>query len=279
MTLPSFIENKLMQLADAMIERRLQPVPSLDRLNRCQIVSHRGDHGHNPLNENTMAAFRRAAMGGVWGVELDIRFTADLEPVVFHDPTLERIFGVQQPVAQLSCRELKNRFPAIPTLDEVVKTFGHTLHLMIEVKAQPWPDPPRQNKRLQEILSGLTPCEEFHLICLHPQALQPLEGFAPRVRVVISEYGPELRSRWLLRRRWGGLCGHYLLLRRGIIRALHRNGQQAGTGYIRSCNGLFREINRGVDWIFSNHAVQLQGMVNACLSPNAPKKDRDLGIY
>jgi glycerophosphoryl diester phosphodiesterase len=279
MPLRSFIENRLMQLADAMIERRRQPIPSPDRLKGCQIVAHRGDHGHNPLEENTMAAFGRAATAGVWGVELDIRFTADLEPVVFHDPTLERIYGVRQPVAQLSCRELKNRFPAIPTLDEVVKAFGHRQHLMIEVKTQPWPDPSRQNKRLQEILSGLTPCEEFHLLCLHPQALQPLEGFAPRARVVISEYGPELRCRWLLRRRWGGLCGHYLLLRRGIIRTLHRNGQQAGTGYTRSRNSLFREINRGVDWIFSNHAVQLQGMVNACLSPNAPKKDRDLGIY
>ncbi len=264
MTLPPFIENRLMQLADAMVERRRQPIPSTGRLERCRIVSHRGDHGDDPLEENTLAAFGRAATAGVWGVELDIRFTADLEPVVFHDSTLERIYGVPQPVAQLSCRELRNRFPAIPTLDEVVKAFGHRLHLMIEVKAQPWPDPPRQNERLQEILSGLAPSEEFHLLCLHPQALRPLKGFAPRARVVISEYGPELRSRWLLRRPWGGLCGHYLLLRRGIIRALHRNGQQAGTGYIRSRNGLFREINRGVDWIFSNHAVRLQGMVTAC---------------
>lgn len=264
MSLPSFIENRLMKLADAMIDRRSQPIPSFSRLKHCRIISHRGDHGDNPLEENTMAAFRRAEQAGVWGVELDIRFTADLEPVVIHDPTMDRIFGGQLAVAELSCRELKIQFPAIPTLEEVVKAFGHRLHLMIEIKAQPWPDAPRQNRRLQDILSGLTPSQDFHLLCLHPQVLQPLEGFPLRARVVISEYGPELRSRWLMRKRWGGLCGHYLLLRHAVIRALHQNGQQVGTGYIQSRNGLFREINRGVDWIFSNHAVQLQLMVNAC---------------
>lgn len=266
MPLPSFIKSSLLQLADTMIERRPQPAPSVSRLQRCKIISHRGEHGDNPLEENSMAAFRRAKTAGVWGVELDIRFTADFEPVVCHDPSLHRIFGVPQHIAELSCRKLKALFPAIPTLSEVVQAFGHKLHLMIEIKSQPWPDPPRQNRRLQEILAGMAPSKDFHLLCLHPRALTPLEGFPPQARVVVSEYGPELRSRWILRRRWGGLCGHYLLLRSAVIRAFHRNGRKVGTGYIRSANALFREINRGVDWIFSNHAVQLQQVVDARLT-------------
>ncbi|MEJ2155261.1 MAG: glycerophosphodiester phosphodiesterase [Desulfobacteraceae bacterium] len=265
-SLSSFIKSRLLQIVDALIDSRPQPVPSISRLDRCRIIAHRGDHRGNPLEENSMAAFRRAEMAGIWGVELDIRFTADLEPVVCHDPDLSRIFSRPQQIAELSLSELKDEFPTIPTLADVVQTFGHKLHLMIEIKSQPWPNPHRQNRRLQQILAELAPSKDFHLLCLHPRALEPLEGFPSYARLAISEYGPELRSRWIRRSRWGGLCGHYLLLRGAIIRSLHQNGQKVGTGYIRSRNCLFREINRGIDWIFSNHAGMLQQIVNACLT-------------
>jgi glycerophosphoryl diester phosphodiesterase len=45
--------------------------------------------------------------------------------------------------------------------------------------------------------------------------------------------------------------------------AKHRkNGQPVGTGYPASKNCLYREINRGVEWIFSNNAGELQGIAN-----------------
>ena len=218
------------------------------------------------MEENSIVAFDRSAKAGVWGIELDIRFTADLEPVVFHDSILSRVYGRPEQISELSYRDIEYHFPGIPSLAEVVRQFGQKLHLMIEVKQQPWPQPSRQNSRLRQILSGLEPAEDYHLLCLHPSALNPLEGVPPYAMVAISEYWPELRSRWLRRRSWGGLCGHYLLLRQAVVEALQRNGQKVGTGYIRSRNGLFREINRGVDWIFSNDAIRLQQIVNTCLS-------------
>ena len=39
-------------------------------------------------------------------------------------------------------------------------------------------------------------------------------------------------------------------MNRTILRKHHRNGRKIGTGYVRSRNCLFRELNRGVDWIF-----------------------------
>ncbi len=262
----SFAKKRFQELADTYIERRRHPVPSLSRLQQCKIIAHRGDHLYNPAYENSLAAFDRAAKAGVWGIELDIRFSADGEPMVFHDASLSRVYGKTQPIAQLPCSEIKRRFPDIPTLAEVVRRFGHKVHLMIEIKEQPWPRPSRQNGRIQEILSPLEPARDFHLLCLHPRALMPVKGFPPHANVAISEYWPELRSRWTKRRPWGGFCGHFLLLRSGVIAALHQKGQKVGTGYVRSRNALFREINRGVDWIFSNEAVYMQQLVNACLS-------------
>jgi glycerophosphoryl diester phosphodiesterase len=37
------------------------------------------------------------------------------------------------------------------------------------------------------------------------------------------------------------------------------------TGYVNSKNCLFRELNRGVEWIFSDNAVELQKVVNQLL--------------
>jgi glycerophosphoryl diester phosphodiesterase len=58
-----------------------------------------------------------------------------------------------------------------------------------------------------------------------------------------------------------GLAGHYFLLNNSILSKHRDSGQKVGTGYPRSKNCLFREINRGVEWIFSNNAVELQTIV------------------
>ncbi|MBV9354252.1 MAG: glycerophosphodiester phosphodiesterase [Chloroflexi bacterium] len=52
------------------------------------VIAHRGASGERP--ENTLAAFDRAAdLGAPW-VELDVQLTRDDQPVVVHDPTLDR---------------------------------------------------------------------------------------------------------------------------------------------------------------------------------------------
>jgi glycerophosphoryl diester phosphodiesterase len=52
------------------------------------IAAHRGSSGSAP--ENTLAAFRCAADDGADMIELDVRFSKDLYPVVIHDRTLRR---------------------------------------------------------------------------------------------------------------------------------------------------------------------------------------------
>jgi len=42
--------------------------------------------------------------------------------------------------------------------------------------------------------------------------------------------------------------------------------QRVGTGYPGSKNCLLREVNRGVEWIFSNNAGELQEIINRLLN-------------
>jgi len=45
--------------------------------------------------------------------------------------------------------------------------------------------------------------------------------------------------------------------------------QMVGTAYIKSKNSLFRELNRGVEWVFSNNAIEIQSIRDACLRSQA----------
>ena len=52
----------------------------------------------------------------------------------------------------------------------------------------------------------------------------------------------------------------YLLAGNGIVRRHHRLGQGIGTGFPGSRRCLYREVARGVDWIFSNRAAAMQAI-------------------
>ena len=51
--------------------------------------------------------------------------------------------------------------------------------------------------------------------------------------------------------------GADILIGKKLIRKHQKSGQNIGVGYPRSKNSLFRELNRSVEWIFSNDAVGL----------------------
>jgi glycerophosphoryl diester phosphodiesterase len=54
-------------------------------------IAHRGLHDKTTgIVENTLSAARAAIAGG-YAIEVDVQPDADLEPVVFHDETLERL--------------------------------------------------------------------------------------------------------------------------------------------------------------------------------------------
>jgi len=63
-----------------------------------RIVAHRGGGALAP--ENTLGAIRLGASLGFRGVEFDVRYTSDRQPVVIHDKVLERTTNGQGRVAR-----------------------------------------------------------------------------------------------------------------------------------------------------------------------------------
>ena len=69
-------------------------------------------------------------------------------------------------------------------------------------------------------------------------------------------------SELALAKGYHGVAGHYSLLKNKMLARHHKKDQKVGTGYPGSKNCLFREINRNVEWIFSNNAGELQSIIN-----------------
>ncbi len=257
-----WLQRVAQSLVDAVMAVLPRRCPDPAELKRAKLVSHRGEHDNSEVLENTLAAFRQAEAAGVWGVEADIRWTADLVPVIVHDPDTARVFGRRCKVAEHSFDALRKSFPLLPSLAELVQEFGGSTHLMLELKAEPFPDLPRQREILRRHLAGLEPRSDYHLLALEDELFELFDIQPRRCCLPVAELNTRALSQVALKSGYGGLTGHYLLLGQKTQQRHEVAGQRVGTGFVRSRNSLYREINRGVEWVFSNHAVALQGLLN-----------------
>ena len=254
------MERVLLRLANATTARIPRTAPAPERLRSARIVSHRGEHDNRRRLENSLAAFDAAAAAGVWGIELDVRWTRDLIPVVFHDPNTARLFDVDMAIGRTTLATLKNRFPLIPTLPEVIERYGGRMHLMIEIKPEPYPDPAAQRRRMQAALRGLAPAAQFHLMALNPGLFDLFPFLPARTFIPIGRLRMDRVGRMAAARGWAGVAGHFLATSSGSVKRHHRYGRCVGTGFVDSKHCLFREAGRGIDWIFTNRAARMQSI-------------------
>ncbi|MCX7795811.1 MAG: glycerophosphodiester phosphodiesterase family protein [bacterium] len=107
------------------------------------VIAHRGASAYAP--ENTFPAFELAVKMGSCGIETDIHVTKDNIPILIHDATVDRTTNGTGCVNDLTLDEIKKLdagswfSPAfagvqIPTLEEFLKRFGGTVHLVLEIK-------------------------------------------------------------------------------------------------------------------------------------------------
>ncbi|MCH7880329.1 MAG: glycerophosphodiester phosphodiesterase [Proteobacteria bacterium] len=258
MSLKDHIENHLQLMIDGIYAVLPQAEPDLETVKNCKIVSHRGEHGGEGIKENTLAAFDRVLQHGIWGIEFDIRWTADLQPVIIHDPDCERVFGERLTLSQVSLAELQSRVPRIPTLTQVIERYGGKIHLMAEIKEELFPNPQHQRDCLQKLFSPLTPSKDFHLLALNPDIFS-LVNFVPKNALLpVAKFNIRELSDLAMRENYAGISGQYLLVNNKLVRQHGDVDQKTGTGFVRSRHCFYRELNRGITWIFTNHAVKLR---------------------
>lgn len=102
------------------------------------ILAHRG-YRKNKEPDNSITAFQTAIDSGADGFEFDIQLSSDLKFVCYHDNTLQKI-GISKRICDLSFKELisleLDEGISIPSLEDVLETFGNRVLLNIELKPQ-----------------------------------------------------------------------------------------------------------------------------------------------
>ncbi len=143
------------------------------------IYGHRGARGEAP--ENTIAGFLHAKAAGVAGIETDIALTADLVPVLHHDPELAdgRLI-----------RDLAHvKIAAVPSLAEALAAVPE-IDWLLEIKT--FPDVPEKSfspaTMAAEVLkilraSGISP-GRFSILAFDWQVLREFATHAPEYRLV-----------------------------------------------------------------------------------------------
>lgn len=220
------------------------------------VFAHRGANSFGP--ENSLTAFRKALELGCDGVELDVRFTADEEVIVFHDRNTLRLTGVRGKIRQMTLDQIRrlrlrqNSFPPekIPTLREVLELLDDKLHIIIEIKKEIF-----VRNRFEE------------------KVLRILKEFGMERRVTISSFNPfvlkkfahlnghlELgfiyshrRSTLILNgQNISSLHSRFTLITNHYLRKLKQRGKKIIVWTVDSAEDMRDMIRKGVDGIITD---------------------------
>lgn len=243
------LAEKVVNTLFALIPRK---APSEGHIAQTRLIAHRGAHNNKQgIFENTHEAFRLAQKMGCWGIEFDVHETLDGVLVVNHDSTLQRLWGKDASIPQLTFSELRTQVPSIPSLAEIVQEYGKQLHLFIELKTLF-----KSEEALVRDLKELTAGKDYHLLSLDPIIFHSLSQFSKQALLLVAVHNNVREFCTLsIQEQYAGVLGNYLLLGKKNLQLLRNANQCVGVGFVNSQNSFYREINRGINWLFTDRAA------------------------
>ena len=102
-------------------------------------IAHRGASAY--AQENSAESLQQAAELGADMVEIDLRVTADDVPVISHDASLKRLYGINESIAELTLAQLASYTQRTPimTFEETVQACSDLrLGIYLDIKELNW---------------------------------------------------------------------------------------------------------------------------------------------
>lgn len=260
--LPSWLEKTILKTADTYVKVRPRGLPDADKLANAKILSHRGERDDKTVFENTFAAFDPMMDTNVYGFEFDIRWSKDMVPMVFHDPTAERLYGSKTKLIEHTAEEWIALFPNTVTLAQMVERYGKKKALMIELKEEPFLDADKQHEILAATLAGLVPGEDYWIMSFSRPLLEWVKFAPANVTLPIIYTDVSAASDFALSHGCGAIGAHYLVANNKTIAKHRAAGHSIALGFPDNANSLKREIQRGGDFLFSNNAREMQALLD-----------------
>ncbi|MGZ4030773.1 MAG: glycerophosphodiester phosphodiesterase [Tumebacillaceae bacterium] len=239
---------------------------------RIKNFAHRGASGHAP--ENTMAAFRLAEQQGANGFELDVQVTSDGVPVVIHDELLDRTTNghglvLQHTLAEIRALDAGSWYGSafvgekIPTLEEVMLTFGQRMQLNIELKNSYHHMPELEEKTIA-LIRKYRMEKSVVVSSFHHGSMQRMHQLAPDIRTALL-YDCCLVDAIDYAKRLGASALHpfYATVREALIEEAHHAGIEVGVWTVNEPDAMERMIAEKVDTIITNYPDRLRTILHA----------------
>ena len=222
-------------------------------------VAHRGDPYR--FRENTIDSLRSALDRGADAVEFDVRLTRDGVPVLLHDATLKRLWGLDRPLLSLSAAEVRGLTAGgVPTLAEALAATDGT-RVMLDL---PGTREPRAARRVVDAVREAGAADRAYY-CADATAMLAVRAADPAAEIALTctSLAPPrpvllaaVKPRWLNYR--------FSLADRDLAARVHHGGQLLSVWTPDTRRSMRRLVDLGVDSITTNRidaltAVRKQG--------------------
>jgi glycerophosphoryl diester phosphodiesterase len=215
-------------------------------------IAHRGDPFE--YRENTLASFSSAVDHGADMIELDLQRAGDGTIVVLHDPSLERLWGVDRSVGDLdlaTIREAGQGDERIPTLAEALRHVP--IPLMVDFTG---------GEVVEGALDAVREADAMArslFVTGNVGALRTLRALAPDARIGLTWIEPEPPLPSLLwelgAEFWNPM---FRLVTPERVDAVHDLGLKVSTWTVDEPRHMARVSEAGVDAIVSNRIADLR---------------------
>ncbi len=246
--------------------------PPIQQTRSPLIAAHRGGAALWP--ENSLAAFRGALALGVDALEFDLHLTADGEPVVIHDPTLDRTTTLRGLVrattrAALGAARLRDAGGAptaegVPTLAEVLDVAaGARVEIVPEIKTDSQREPyPGIEERLVNELRARGLLARATVQSFHAGTLKRVRALEPSLRTMFLVSQRRLTATGVTAEdsvRWARDAGatdlgiDHRVLDASVVAAARGAGVRLSAWTVNTEADLRRARELGVDVVITDH--------------------------
>jgi glycerophosphoryl diester phosphodiesterase len=217
------------------------------------LIAHRGYSAMYP--ENTITAFRKARSKVV---EFDVRKTLDNVPVVIHDRTLDRTTTGTGEVKKHTWEHIKDLHikgcdERVPSLDQVLQTFGDEYSYNIEIKSSDTADVVVDSIKKSALPYGNTLVTSFKW-----DEIKAVRKLDDRINTgLISLVRPERAIRECVRIGCEVAVLNHLIITRDVVNYAEKNGIEVYSFTINSTDEARKLIDCGVTGIISDECDML----------------------
>jgi len=217
------------------------------------LIAHRGYSAMYP--ENTITAFRKARSKVV---EFDVRKTLDNVPVVIHDRTLDRTTTGTGDVKKHTWEHIKDLHikgcdERVPSLDQVLQTFGDEYSYNIEIKSSDTADVVVDSIKKSALPYGNTLVTSFKW-----DEIKAVRKLDDRINTgLISLVRPERAIRECVRIGCEVAVLNHLAITRDVVNYAEKNGIEVYAYTVNSVDEARKLIDYGVTGIISDECDML----------------------